>query len=189
MHERTAASTYDAKPAILPPELTQETDAVPPLYLDTSALDFSAITDTYTKIADPTAAVRPEFATERQALTTSFARADGQQYVETENIAEVGDAIITGPEGERYSIPAADFAALYEPLRGEDGAVVPGAYLPKNQIKAMPNPTGREIVIDAPWGGQQHGEADCWLVESQVNGDRYIIEAAAFAQTYRLSES
>ena len=52
----------------------------------------------------------------------------------------------------------------------------------------MPNPTGREIVIDAPWGGQQHGEADCWLVESQITGDRYIIEAAAFAQTYRLSE-
>ena len=100
----------------------------------------------------------------------------------------MGDAIITGPEGERYSIAAADFAALYEPLRGEDGAVVPGAYLPKNQIKAMPNPTGREIVIDAPWGGQQHGEADCWLAESQINGDRYIIEAAAFAQTYRLRE-
>ena len=63
---------------------------MPPLYLDTSALDFRAITDTYIKIADPTVAVRPEFATERQALTTSFARADGQQYVETENIAEVG---------------------------------------------------------------------------------------------------
>ena len=181
MHERTAASTHDTKPTILPPELTQETDAVSPLYLDTSVLDFSAITDTYTKIAGPAKAVRPEFATD-------FARADGQQYVETENIAEMGDAIITGPEGEHYSIAAADFAALYEPLRGEDGAVVPGAYLPKNQIKAMPNPTGREIVIDAPWGGQQHGEADCWLVESQVNGSRYIIEAAAFAQTYRLSE-
>lgn len=40
----------------------------------------------------------------------------------------MGDAIITGPEGERYSIAAADFAALYEPLCGEDGAVVPGAY-------------------------------------------------------------
>ena len=189
MHERIAASTHDAKPDILPPELTQETNAVPPLSLDTSFFNDTATTEIYTKIADPTAAVRPEFATERQALTTSFARADGRQYVETENIAEVGDAIITGPEGERYSIPAADFAALYEPLRGKDGAVVPGAYLPKNQIKAMPNPTGREIVIDVPWGGQQHGEADCWLAESQVNGDRYIIEAAAFAQTYRLSES
>ena len=66
--------------------------------------------------------------------------------------------------------------------------MVSGAYLPKNQIKAMPNPTGREIVINAPWGGQQHGEADCWLVESQVTGDRYIIEAAAFVQTYRPSE-
>ena len=97
-------------------------------YLDTSALDFSAVTDTYTKITDPAKAVRPEFATERRALTTSFRRADGQQYVETENIAEVGDAIITGPEGERYSIAAADFAALYEPLRGEDGVVVPGIY-------------------------------------------------------------
>ena len=52
MHERTAISTHDAKPAILPPELTQETDAVPPLYLDTSVLDFRAITDTYTKIED-----------------------------------------------------------------------------------------------------------------------------------------
>lgn len=73
-------------------------------YLDTSTLDFRTITDTYTKIADPSVAVRPEFATERQALITSFRRADGQQYVETENIAEVGDAIITGPEGERSSI-------------------------------------------------------------------------------------
>lgn len=97
-------------------------------YLDTSTLDFRAITDTYTKITDPAKAVRPEFATERQALTTSSRRADGQQYVETENIAEVGDAIITGPEGERYSIAAADFAALYEPLCGADGAVVPGIY-------------------------------------------------------------
>ena len=113
MHERTAISTHDAKPAILPPELTQETDAVPPLYLDTSALDFRTITTTYTKIADPAKAVRPEFATERQALTTSFARADGQQYIETENIAEVGDAIITGPEGDRYIIEAAAFAQTY----------------------------------------------------------------------------
>lgn len=46
-------------------------------YLDTSALDFRAITDTYTKIAGSSVAVRPEFATERQALTTSFRRADG----------------------------------------------------------------------------------------------------------------
>ena len=35
------------------------------------------------------------------------------QCVETENIAEVGDAIITGPEGDRYIIEAAAFAQTY----------------------------------------------------------------------------
>lgn len=34
-------------------------------------------------------------------------------------------------------------------------------------------------------GGDQNGEADCWLVESQINGDRYIIEAGAFEATYK----
>ena len=44
--------------------------------------------------------------------------------------------------------------------------------------------TGQEIIIDAPWGGKQTGGADCMIVESQVNGDRYLIEIGAFEITY-----
>jgi hypothetical protein len=69
-------------------------------------------------------------------------------------------------------------------MTDENGEIVEGKYLPRNVVKRIKNPTGREIVIDAPWGGDQGGEADCWLVESQVNGERYIIEARAFDATY-----
>jgi hypothetical protein len=74
---------------------------------------------------------------------------------------------------------------MYEPLVDEGGEVMEGKFLPKNVVKRIKNPTGQEIVIDAPWGGDQNGEADCWLVESQINGDRYIIEAGAFEATYK----
>lgn len=54
----------------------------------------------------------------------------------------------------------------------------------------MENPEGKEIVIDAPWGGQQTGGANCIIVESQIensNGEkeRYIIERGAFEATYK----
>lgn len=156
-----------------------------PVHLDVSTLDFSNIRETYSKIQDPSKAVEVEFSdTTQEMIKTIITEEDGTERVETINTANPGDAIITGKKGERYVVSAEDFDKLYEPLTDENGVITDGRYLPKNVVKCMKNPTGQEIIIDAPWGGEQTGGADCMIVESQINGDRYLIERGAFEATY-----
>lgn len=156
-----------------------------PTRLNVGELDFDSVEETFSKIADPAKAVAPEFVSVETPIETVFRREDNTEYVETTNTAQPGDAIITGPKGEQYVLTPEEFGAMYEPLVDENGETIEGQFLPKNVVKRIKNPTGQEIVIDAPWGGDQNGEADCWLVESQINGDRYIIEASAFEATYK----
>lgn len=155
-----------------------------PIRFDVSTLDFTSVEEMFTKRKDSTKAFSPVFATEEMRVVTEFAREGNSTYVETENTAYPGDAIMTGRKGERYVLTAEKFAVMYEPLTNDAGNVVEGQFLPKNIVKRIKNPTGQEIVIDAPWGGDQAGEADCWIVESQISGERYIIEASAFDETY-----
>jgi len=156
-----------------------------PVHLDVSTLDFSNIRETYSKIQDPSKAVEVEFSdTTQEMIKTIITEEDGTERVETINTANPGDAIVTGKKGERYVVSAEDFSKLYEPLTDENGVITDGRYLPKNIVKCMKNPTGQEIIIDAPWGGEQTGRADCMIVESQINGDRYLIEIGAFEMTY-----
>ena len=156
-----------------------------PVHLDLSTLDFSNIQETYSKVQDPSKAVEVEFSETAQEIKTIITEEDGTERVETVNTANPGDAIVTGKKGERYVVSAEDFGKLYEPLTDENGVITDGRYLPKNVVKCMKNPTGQEIIIDAPWGGEQTGGADCMIVESQVNGDRYLIEIGAFEMTYK----
>lgn len=161
-----------------------------PVHLDLSTLDFSKVKDTYSKIKDPNKAIEVEISETTQKVETVITEEDGTERVETVNIANPGDAIVTGEKGERYIINAKDFHNLYEPLTEENGVAANGKYLPKNVVKCMENPEGKEIVIDAPWGGQQTGGANCIIVESQIensNGEkeRYIIERGAFEATYK----
>jgi hypothetical protein len=183
--ENETTDNQEVNPAAA--EWAVETEPVP-TRLDTKNLDFDSITETFTKIADPNKAISPRIATEEEEVVTEFAREDGSTYIEATNTAYPGDAIMTGPKGEHYVLTEDNFAAMYEPLKDENGEPVDGKYLAKNIVKRIKNPTGQEIVIDAPWGGDQTGEADCWLVESQINGDRYIIEASAFDATYLPTE-
>ena len=155
-----------------------------PVHLDVSTLDFSNIRETYSKVQDPSKAVEVEFSETAQEIKTIITEEDGTERVETVNTANPGDAIITGKKGERYVVGAEDFGKLYESLTDENGVITDGRYLPKNVVKCMKNPTGQEIIIDAPWGGEQTGGADCMIVESQINGDRYLIEIGAFEMTY-----
>lgn len=155
-----------------------------PVHLDLSTLDFSNIRETYSKVQDPSKAVEVEFSDTTQEIKTTITEEDGTERVEAINTANPGDAIITGKKGERYVVGAEDFGKLYEPLTDENGVITNGRYLPKNVVKCMKNPTGQEIIIDAPWGGEQTGGADCMIVESQINGDRYLIEIGAFEMTY-----
>lgn len=161
-----------------------------PVHLDLSTLDFSKVEETYSKIKDPNKAIEVEISETTQKVETVITEEDGTERVETVNIANPGDAIVTGKKGERYVINAEDFRNFYEPLMEEDGVVTGGKYLPKNVVKCMENPEGKEIVIDAPWGGEQTGGADCIIVESQIensDGDkeRYIIERGVFEATYK----
>lgn len=155
-----------------------------PVHLDLSTLDFSNIRETYSKVQDPSKAVEVEFSDTTQEIKTTITEEDGTERVETVNTANPGDAIVTGKKGEHYVVGAEDFSKLYEPLTDENGVITDGRYLPKNVVKCMKNPTGQEIIIDAPWGGDQTGGADCMIVESQINGDRYLIEIGAFEMTY-----
>ena len=155
-----------------------------PVHLDVSTLDFSNIRETYSKVQDPSKAVEVEFSETAQEIKTIITEEDGTGRVETVNTANPGDAIVTGKKGERYVVGAEDFGKLYEPLTDENGVTTDGRYLPKNVVKCMKNPTGQEIIIDTPWGGEQTGGADCMIVESQINGDRYLIEIGAFEMTY-----
>lgn len=159
-----------------------------PVHLDVSTLDFSNIQETYSKIQDSSKAVEVEFSDTTQEIKTTITEEDGTERVETINTANPGDAIITGKKGERYVVSAEDFGKLYEPLTGEDGVTSDGRYLPRNVVKCMENPTRQEIIIDAPWGGEQTGGADCMIVESQINGDRYIVERGAFEMTYEKND-
>ena len=162
-----------------------------PVHLDVSTLDFSNIRETYSKVQDPSKAVEVEFSDTTQEIKTIITegegdgtKRDGTKRVETVNTANPGDAIVTGKKGERYVVSADDFRKLYEPLTDENGMITDGRYLPKNIVKCIKNPTGQEIIIDAPWGGEQTGGADCMIVESQINGDKYLIERSAFEMTY-----
>ena len=155
-----------------------------PVHLGLSTLDFSNIRETYSKIQDPSKAVEVEFSETAREIETIITEEDGTERVETINTANPGDAIVTGKKGERYVVSADDFRKLYEPLTDENGVITDGRYLPKNIVKCMKNPTGQEIIIDTPWGGEQTGGADCMIVESQINGDRYLIERGAFEMTY-----
>jgi len=159
-----------------------------PVYLDVSTLDFSNIRETYSKVQDPSKAVEVEFSETAQEIKTIITEGDGTKRVETVNTANPGDAIVTGKKGERYVVSADDFRKLYEPLTDENGMITDGRYLPKNVVKCMKNPTGQEIIIDAPWGGEQTGGGGCMIVESQINGDRYLIERGAFEMTYKRND-
>ena len=160
-----------------------------PVHLDVSTLDFSNIRETYSKIQDPSKAVEVEFSETAREIETIITEEDGTERVETVNTANPGDAIITGKKGERYVVGAEDFGKLYEPLADEDGVAADGRYLTRNVVKCMENPTRQEIIIDAPWGGEQTGGADCMIVESQINGDRYLIDRSAFEMTYEKNNS
>jgi hypothetical protein len=110
--------------------------------------------------------------------------ADGHR--ETENTAAEGEFVVTNPGGEQYVIDEKVFTGRYEPL-GD------GLYQAKGLIRAFRNPTGRPVTILAPWGEQEHQGPYCMFAAlvtpdapEKITGDRYLIGAREFADTYVL---
>ena len=108
---------------------------------------------------------------------------------------EVGEWIATNPkawESDRdnnYVIPDATFHKRYEPTDE------PGVYRAKGIARIIQNDTGEDVEIEAPWGGQQNGDAKCYFCapyykedpDDLAEGDRYILSENDFA-TYGLAD-
>lgn len=127
------------------------------------------------------AVVQASQATQETPITTVLA--DGT--VETSNVAQPGDYIVTNPGGEQYVVEQEKFEARYEVT--EDS----GTFKAKGIVKAVANATGTPVTVIAPWGEEQHGNADCiYLAQydpstGEISEDRYIIGRDEFNDTYR----
>ncbi len=125
--------------------------------------------------------VKAHLAVVGEEVTTTL----GSGKKETENKANEGDYIVTNPSGEQYIISGKKFTARYE-ATAEDGV-----YAAKGSCRAIVNPFGEPIEIMASWGSPQTGEADCMIADvctddgSSQDGEPYLIDAAAFAETYK----
>ena len=124
-------------------------------------------------------------AVEGERITTYLA--DGHRETHSRP-AEQGDKIITNPGGEEYLIGGTKFAARYRPTDRE------GIYRAVGRVRAFPNPTGKAVVIRAPWGEDMDGTHDC-LFAAQLDEsdhptkDRYVIGRTEFRETYGLAST
>ena len=123
--------------------------------------------------------VKARQATPGEAITTTLK--DGTQ--ETTNTAKEGDWIITNPSGEKYIISKAKFFSRYEATDTE------GVYAAKGYCRAVRNPFGVPIEIMASWGSPQTGDGQCLIADTcdasgVCNGEPYLIDGNAFAETY-----
>lgn len=104
---------------------------------------------------------------------------------ETASKAVAGDWVLINPSGEQYIISGVKFLERYE------STDVGGVYQAKGYCRAIRNPFGTSIEIMASWGQAQFGDEYCMIADTcdalgNIGGEPYIIEAAAFAETYKL---
>lgn len=113
------------------------------------------------------------------------------RVAELENTRPVvaGEWLATNPtqqEGDRannYAIPDKTFRKRYE------ATDTPGVYRGKGKARIIKSPTGRPVVIEAPWGGEQNGDENCYFcavcedeTEAGISSDnRYILSENDFA--------
>ncbi|MBQ8992341.1 hypothetical protein IJ090_02835 [Candidatus Saccharibacteria bacterium] len=109
---------------------------------------------------------------------------------------EIGEWIATNPkvcESDRdnnYAIPDATFKKRYEPIPG-----APGMFRAKGMARIIRNDTGDDVEIEAPWGGPQNGDRNCYFCapydkddpDNLAENDRYILSENDFA-AYSLAD-
>jgi hypothetical protein len=105
--------------------------------------------------------------------------------VETTNIANEGDGIVTNPGGEEYIVPKSKFGLKY--VESETS----GIYYPIGYIKATRNPYECDIKIETRWG-DQIGDSNCLFADScdskgqSMENSPYLIDFISFGETYVL---
>ena len=98
--------------------------------------------------------------------------------------AKVGDAILTGINGEHWRVSQARFPDKYQPApttgAGEDGAYIS---LP-NKVFAVPMTTGFQVLL-ADGESKLTGGVDDWLVD-YGDGSLGIVSQRVFTDTYEV---
>ena len=95
-----------------------------------------------------------------------------------------GDALLTGPAGERWPVPRARFLRDYEAVNG-GGAGAPGRYRKRPGMVRALRMDGPFTVALQDGRGTLSGEAGDWVVE-YAPGDQAVVAASIFAATYQL---
>ncbi len=123
-----------------------------------------------------------------EVVTVVFATQAGEVASrEGANRYTIGDALITGSTGDRWSVSRDRFDAKYTPVpplaHGHDGAYRnrPIPVLAKQMSQAF-------AVQRAANGDVIHGNASDWLMQ-YAPGDYGIVENAKFQKVYRLAIS
>lgn len=156
-----------------------------PLELDLST---QKITDALAQapVYAKTARVKARAASAGEVVVTTLA--NGSQ--ETTNTANDGDVIVTNPSGEEYILKPESFSKRYEATEDD------GVFLANGMARAIPNPTGSDIKIMAPWGEEQFGDAQCVVATvydptqpDVIGNDRYLIGGDEFVATYAPSQA
>lgn len=110
-----------------------------------------------------------------QVLITTYT-SDGK---ETQNTAEPGDIVMSGPSGEKYVIKGKKkFDKLYT---GEIGNTVTSEQSPRTVALYK----GKPMSFTAPWGEQMIIKPGDWLVKDGDQG-YYRIAKKEFEQTYNV---
>jgi hypothetical protein len=119
-----------------------------------------------------------------EIVEVEFARDSGSlQSREGKNSYSIGDALITGSTGDRWSVTRyrfdAKYTALAPTLPGDNGryANIPRPVLAQQMLQSfsIERQAGGDII---------HGKAGDWLLQ-YAPGDYGIVEAAKFAKVYR----
>lgn len=97
--------------------------------------------------------------------------------VETQNVAERDDIIMSGPSGERYVIKAAKFPKLYA---GQVGGPVHPEQSPRNVAVYV---GGDPVQFTAPWGESMVLKPGDYLVK-EGEGKYYRIAKLEYEATY-----
>ena len=107
--------------------------------------------------------------------------ADGT--VETSNVANAGDWIVTNPGGEQYIVPADKFAKKYEAAT-DLGA---GWFKPKGGPQQFVQ-ISEDMYVMASWGEKQFLKKGAYLNVTNL-GDIYGVAEAEFHETYKLASA
>ncbi len=109
------------------------------------------------------------------ALETLITEIDG--VVETTNILDGTEMVVTGPAGEHYAVASDKFLKLYE-------EVEIGLYRtkPETVIAIMVN---ESLIFEAPWGGDMIAEPGDFIIY-RSDTDSYRVEQSVFEVTYEL---